>query len=146
MCLRAPTDNPLNSTDTLVDTTNTRDGLQGAEQKTNIMLEVPVSAILRTDDPAMCFFHESSQSDVEVTAVVALNGGIYAIGRAIVANLQYPNPVKEVIRPTFQLKFQPPYDFVNTACWDFNNADDLVKIQTLNANLRLAGLPALPEA
>ena len=143
--LVAPTDIPLTSNDTLVDTTDTKGGLQGSEQKTNIMLDTTVQAILKPNDPALCFFHDASQQDVEATVVIALNGDIYAIGRAIICNIQYPNPVKEVIRPQFQVKFQPPYSFVNFGCKDPAVAADLADIQLLNTQLELAGFAAIPE-
>lgn len=133
--LLAPTDLPLNSNDTVVDITNLKDGIQGAEQKTNVMLESQVQCILEKNDPALGLIHDATQSDVLLTAVVARNGGIYAIGKAIFCNLQYSGNTKEVVRPQFQVKFQPPYDFPKAADqWD-------TATQTyMNGQLQLAGL------
>ena len=133
--LVAPTDLPLNSNDTLVDTTNLKQGIQGSEQKTNIMLESQVQAILEADDPALGIIHDATQVDVNATVVIARTGGIYAIGRAILCNLQYSGNVKEVVRPQFQVKFQPPYSFPKPV-----EQLSATEITTLNEQLRLAGL------
>ena len=136
--LTAPTDLPLNSNDTLVDTTDLKSGIQGSEQKTNVALESQVQAILKPNDKALGIIHDATQIDVEATVVIARTGGIYAIGRAILCNLQYSGNTKEVVRPQFQVKFQPPYSFTKPA-----DQLSVAELATLNGQLQLAGLPTV---
>ena len=131
----APSDLPLNSSDTMVDTTDLASGLQGSEQKTNVALSVTVQGFLKNNDYAICDIHDASQKDVEVTVVIARTGGFYAIGRAIIGNVQYSGAVKDVVKVQFDVMFQPPYDFTPPA-WCLSTAAKAA----LNAQLALAGL------
>lgn len=130
-----PSDLPLNSSDTMVDTTDLASGLQGAEQKTNISLKVTVQGFLQRNDQSICEIHDASQKDVEVSIVIARTGGFYAIGRAILSNLQYGGAVKDVVKVQFDVSFQPPYDFTPPA-WCLDTAAKAA----LNTQLALAGL------
>lgn len=132
---KAPSDLPLNSADTMVDTTDLASGLQGSEQKTNVALSVTVQGFLKNNDYSICDVHEASQQDVEVTALICRNGNFYAIGRAIIGNLQYSGATKDVTKVQFDVMFQPPYDFTPPA-WCLSTAAKAA----LNTQLALAGL------
>lgn len=131
----SPSDLPLNSADTMVDTTDLASGLQGSEQKTNVALSVTVQGFLVNNDLAVCDIHDASQKDIEATVVIARNGGFYAIGRAIIGNLQYSGAAKEVVNVQFDVMFQPPYDFTPPS-WCLSTAT----LAALNTQLALAGL------
>ncbi len=131
----SPSNLPLNSADTMVDTTDLASGLQGSEQKTNVALSVTVQGFLVNNDQSICEIHEASQLDIEASVVICRNGGFYAIGRAIIGNLQYSGASKEVVNVQFDVMFQPPYDFTAPA-WCLDTATKAA----LNTQLALAGL------
>jgi hypothetical protein len=103
-------DIPLNSSDTMVDTTNLADNLQGAESKTNVAYKSTVKSFFKKDDAAIWkIIQPASQVDGLIFALIIRNGGYHGYGKAIVANFSVTGATKTVQDIGFDLSFQPKY-------------------------------------
>lgn len=95
---------------TTVEATDLRSGLQFATQQVGRELSIPLEWNARVDDQAdWRIIHNADVKALEVFAHVYRSGGLHLFGRAQINNLNRNAPIKEVVRCTATLNFQPPY-------------------------------------
>jgi hypothetical protein len=132
--LLSTTDMPLTYSDTTQDSTDHAGGLQGAMVKTNYEIQSAVSGRVRCDDIAL---------NKEIYVVYALGDlascGTLSYGTAILSAYSETNTVKDFIKYSFNLLWQPVTSVIKRKA-------DLTPAQTTEFDLarRYLGIPDRP--
>lgn len=137
--LLSPTDLPLTNNTTTVESTDLTSGSQASTQQVIKDLSVALAWNGRADDEAdWQVLHKAADKLEDIYVHIYRKGGLHTFGRAQVNNPTRTGAIKEVMRCTAQLMFQP--DYAQPTLASYLSAADLAYLTSVT---QLAGFASV---